>query len=310
MEGVRHERDVGRGARGGVGRGRPGGGPPLALYFMSSPIVLGGGTTVFAVNFEGTVMSVDAATGNKLYVAEMSPGMDRQSRGVPGGGPRRVHLHHRLRGLPARVHRGRRLSHGALPLVRPGIASDIVLSPPPPAAAVAGRCRVSANLAHRRGELPPPPPELPPPPPNPPPPPMAPAADFHGAIVACPEGRWRLTSTSTRGAPTASRYSLCRAIWPHDLCPRELSARRKTRLPGIARRVQSGSGRTRWAADVLPGMQHDGVVSRRGPVQSWAQGLGVQRVREGWFIFQGSCFPCQKNARYYSLIFMGVCVHP
>ncbi len=35
-------------------------------------------------------------------------------------------------------------------------------------------------------------------------------------------------------------------------------------------------------------------------------GLACSECSKGWFIFQGSCFPCQKNARYYSLIFMGV----
>ena len=35
-------------------------------------------------------------------------------------------------------------------------------------------------------------------------------------------------------------------------------------------------------------------------------GLACSECTKGWFIFQGSCFPCQKNARYYSLIFMGV----
>ena len=36
------------------------------------------------------------------------------------------------------------------------------------------------------------------------------------------------------------------------------------------------------------------------------KGRACADCEKGWFLFQGSCFPCQKNARYYSLIFIGV----
>ena len=105
----------------------------LAPYFMSSPIVLGGGTTVFAVNFEGTVMSVDAATGNKLYVAEMSSGIDRVKVAASPAVGRDGSIY--ITDYEGFLHAF--TGDGGCPMghylsLDPGIASDIVLSPPPP----------------------------------------------------------------------------------------------------------------------------------------------------------------------------------
>ena len=36
------------------------------------------------------------------------------------------------------------------------------------------------------------------------------------------------------------------------------------------------------------------------------KGLGCSECMKNWFFYAGSCYECEKNARYYSLVCLGV----
>ena len=278
----------------------------LAPYFMSSPIVLGGGTSVFAVNFEGTIMSVDAATGNKLYRAEMSSGTERVAVAASPAVGRDGSIF--VTDYEGFLHAF--TGNGGCPMGHylsfdPGIVSDLALPPQPPMAPRPPPLhRVYAPIFPivevNSPPVPSPPPSPPPPPPNPPPPPMAPAAISTEMCVACPEGTV---------APDLNVNAACAYCKPGyyaaapdlacDLCPSGSFRTQETSAPWDCTTCPFGQWQDQMGATYCLECSTAEWCLGGDRCKTGHRGLACSECEKGWFIFQGSCFPCQKNARYY-----------
>jgi hypothetical protein len=243
-------------------------------------------------------MSVDAATGNKLYVAEMSSGTERVAVAASPAVGRDGSIF--VTDYEGFLHAF--TGNGGCPMGHylsfdPGIASDLELPPPPPMAPRPPPLpRVYAPIFPivevNSPPLPPPPPSPPPPPPNPPPPPMAPAAISTEMCVACPEGTV---------APDLNVNAACAYCKPGyyaaapdlacDLCPSGSFRTQETSAPWDCTTCPFGQWQDQMGATYCLECSTAGW----GPMQNRAQGLGVQRVREGVVHLPGLLLPVPEE---------------
>ena len=303
-----------------------GGGPAQGdayAYFMSSPVVLGGGELILAVNYGGVIIAVSprdgstqwraslssAVTGGLVKGVAASPAIGRDGSIYIPDYEGNMHTFAGNGGCPA----GYRYT-----VEDNSTAVDTFNSPPPPTSVPPRSPSPPPSPPPPPSPSPPPdnttipsPPPFPPPPPLPPfppPPPLAPVADVAEGCEPCPVGTV---------APSPSLATTCK------FCGAGLQAVKKDE---DCKPCPSGTFRTNdpvpYECQLCPAGEWQDLVGASycltcnnaewckggNECKSGHTGLACSECEKGWFFFQGTCFECQANAQYYSLIFIGVCL--
>lgn len=287
----------------------------LPGYFMSSPVVLGGGDLVMAVNFHGDIVAIKTVDGSVKWRASMasmgsdvvsgvaaSPAVGRDGSIYVTDYEGNLHGFTGSGGCPAGMHYSFASNESS------GIALSAPAPPPPsqwssPPALPAHDSRVS-----------PPPPEInqpPPPTPSPPPPPQAPIAEIAEGCLSCPQGHVTVSANlnaecsycgpGSQAVAADQECELCPAGYFRGNVPAFVE-------PFACERCPPGEWQNQVGASYCLGCSTPEWCLGGDECKEGHRGLACSECEKGWFIFQGSCFPCQKDARYYSMIFMGVCL--
>lgn len=293
----------------------PSNSPPGQLpgYFMSSPIVLGGGELVVAVNFHGDIVAINPVDGSVKWRASMasigsdivngvaaSPAVGRDGSIYVTDYEGNLHGFTGNGGCPAGMHYSFASNETS------GIALSAPAPPPPSAWSPPQALPV---LTHGIG--PPPPTPSPPLSPSPPPPPQAPIAEIAEGCRSCPQGH--VTASANLNAECSYCGPGSQAVAADQECELCPSGYFRGNVPAFVEpfaceRCPPGEWQNQVGASYCLGCSTAEWCLGGDECKEGHRGLACSECEKGWFIFQGSCFPCQKDARYYSMIFMGVCL--